>query len=332
MKELISKQMRSNFKHLLDIDNLTSNDISKLLENSSVMLEVINRDIKKVPTLRGKTIITLFYESSTRTRVSFEQAGKILSADVINITTSTSSTQKGESLYDTALTLQAMKPDILVIRHPHSGAPHFLANHIETSVINAGDGTHAHPTQTLLDLFTIKKQLGSIENKKVTIVGDIRYSRVARSNIWGLVKMGANVTLCAPSTLIHKKTFGPCIESENHPFNMVQIESDLLKAINGADVIMPLRLQKERQTHGHLPTLREYSRRYGISNSKMAHANPEAIVMHPGPMNEGVEIDPDVAHGRQSVIEDQVTNGVAIRMALLHSISSGNIMTPETSN
>ena len=325
-------ETETRIKNLLDVDALTTDDIEMLLDNSSAMLEVLTRDIKKVPVLRGKTIITLFYESSTRTRVSFEQAGKILSADVINISANTSSAKKGESLFDTALTIQAMKADIVIIRHPHSGAPHFLARHLNTSIINAGDGTHAHPTQTLLDLFTIKKHLGQIENRKITIVGDIRYSRVARSNIWGLIKMGATVTLCAPSTLIQKESFGPGSICEPHPFNRVEIESDLGKAIKGADVVMPLRLQKERQSHGHLPTLREYSRRYGISSEKMHAANPHALVMHPGPMNEGVEIDPDVAHGHQSVIEDQVTNGVAVRMSLLHAVSSGSIKTLETSN
>jgi aspartate carbamoyltransferase catalytic subunit len=327
-----SFETKTRIKNLLDVDTLSTNDIEMILDNSSAMLEVLARDIKKVPTLRGKTIITLFYESSTRTRVSFEQAGKILSADVINVSTNTSSTKKGESLYDTALTIQAMKADILVIRHPHSGAPHFLARHLKTSIINAGDGTHAHPTQTLLDLFTIKKHLGQIKNKKITIVGDIQYSRVARSNIWGLLKMGASVTLCAPSTLIQKNSFGPGIRSENHPFNIVEIQPDIEKALKEADVVMPLRLQKERQSHGHLPTLREYSRRYGISSSRMSIANPDALVMHPGPMNEGVEIDSDVARGHQSVIEDQVTNGVAVRMSLLHAVSSGSIKTMGSSN
>ncbi|MCI0437677.1 MAG: aspartate carbamoyltransferase catalytic subunit [Chloroflexi bacterium] len=309
-------------RHVLDLDDFSTEEIEAVMQNTDVMKEVLHREIKKVPTLRGKTIITLFYEASTRTRVSFEQAGKILSADVINISGSGSSVEKGESLYNTALTIQAMNADIIVIRHPHSGAPHFLARYLDASVINAGDGAHAHPTQALLDLYTIKKRLGRIEGVKVVIVGDILYSRVARSDLWGLTKMGASVVLCAPPTLLPPDFLNGYRSVEGHPFASVRIETNVDKALEGADVVMALRLQLERQHAGHLPTLREYSRMYGISPRRLELANPNALVMHPGPMNEGIEIDPEVAHGAMSVIEEQVTNGVAIRMALLYMLAT----------
>ena len=310
-------------RHILDLDDFSREEIETVLQNTEVMREVLQRDIKKVPTLRGKTVITVFYEASTRTRVSFEQAGKILSADVINVSGSGSSVEKGESLYNTALTLQAMNADIIVIRHPHSGAPHFLARFLNSAVINAGDGMHAHPTQALLDLFTIRSHFGKVEGLKVVIVGDLLYSRVARSNLWGLTKMGANVTLCAPPTLIPSDFLGG-IESNGgaseHPFSGVRVETNVERALADADVVMALRLQTERQLAGHLPTLREYSRMYGINPRRMQFAKPNALVMHPGPMNEGIEIDPEVAHGAQAVIEEQVTNGVAVRMALLYAV------------
>ena len=311
-------------RHILDLDDFTREEIVEVLQNTEVMREVLQRDIKKVPTLRGKTIITLFYEASTRTRVSFEQAGKILSADVINVSGSGSSVEKGESLYNTALTLQAMNADIIVVRHPHSGAPHFLSRFLNSSVINAGDGTHAHPTQALLDLYTIREHYGKVEGLKVVIVGDLLYSRVARSNLWGLTKMGADVTLCAPPTLIPSDFLGGIGNdiddgSSAHPFAGVKIETNVERALADADVVMALRLQSERQEAGHLPTLREYSRMYGITPRRMQLAKPDALVMHPGPMNEGIEIDPEVAHGAQAVIEEQVTNGVAVRMALLYA-------------
>ncbi len=309
-------------RHVLDLDDYSKDEIEAVMQNTDVMKEVLHREIKKVPTLRGKTIITLFYEASTRTRVSFEQAGKILSADVINISGSGSSVEKGESLYNTALTIQAMNADIIVIRHPHSGAPHFLARYLDASVINAGDGAHAHPTQALLDLYTINKHLGKIEGVKVVIVGDILYSRVARSDLWGLTKMGASVVLCAPPTLLPSDFLNGYRSVEGHPFASVQIETSVEKALEGADVVMALRLQLERQHAGHLPTLREYSRMYGINPQRLELARPNALVMHPGPMNEGIEIDPEVAHGATSVIEEQVTNGVAIRMALLYMIAT----------
>lgn len=311
-------------RHVLDLDDFSAEEINAVLQNADAMKEVLQRDIKKVPTLRGKSVITLFYESSTRTRVSFEQAGKILSADVINVSSSGSSTDKGESLYNTALTLQAMNADIIVMRHPDSGAPHFLSRFLDASVINAGDGQHAHPTQSLLDMYTIKENLGEIAGLKVVIVGDVLYSRVARSNLWGLTKMGANVVICGPPTLMPTDFLNGGKAIEGHPFGAVTVEPSLEKALEDADVVMTLRLQMERQQAGHLPSLREYSKIYGINQKRLDLAKPGALVMHPGPMNEGVEIDPDVAHGTRSVIEAQVTNGVAVRMALLYSVATPN--------
>ena len=311
-------------RHVLDLDDFSRREIEEVFQNADAMREVMNRDIKKVPTLRGKTVITLFTEASTRTRVSFEQAGKILSADVINVSGSGSSADKGESLYNTALTLQAMNADIIIIRHSHSGAPHFLARHLDACVLNAGDGAHAHPTQGLLDMYTMRNYFGQVEGLKVAMVGDILYSRVARSNLWGLTKMGADVTLCAPPTLLPSDMLNGArtANADGHPFASVRIERDVERALDGADVVYALRLQIERQRAGHLPSLREYSRVYGINERRLALAKPDALVMHPGPMNEGVEIDPAVAHGASSVIQEQVTNGVAIRMALLYSVAT----------
>ena len=309
-------------RHVLDMDDFSRQEIEDTFQNADAMREVMNREIKKVPTLRGKTVITLFTEASTRTRVSFEQAGKILSADVINVSGSGSSVEKGESLYNTALTLQAMNADIIVIRHGHSGAPHFLARHLDACVINAGDGAHAHPTQALLDMYTMRNYFGRVEGLKVSIIGDILYSRVARSNLWGLITMGAEVTLCAPPTLLPQDMLDRRADVEGHPFANVRIVTDIESALEGADVVYALRLQLERQQAGHLPSLREYSREYGINEERLKLASPGALVMHPGPMNEGVEIDPAVAHGTRSVIEEQVTNGVAIRMALLYSVAT----------
>ncbi|MCL0028956.1 aspartate carbamoyltransferase catalytic subunit [Dehalococcoidia bacterium] len=314
--------MRRGRRHILDLDDFSRDEIMQVLRNADAMAEVLNRDIKKVPALRGKTVMTLFYEASTRTRVSFEQAGKILSADVINVSVGDSSVEKGESLYNTALTLQAMKADIIVMRHGHSGAPHFLARHLDSCVINAGDGTHAHPTQAMLDLYTIRDHLGDIEGLRVAIVGDIMHSRVARSNIWGLTTMGASVVLCGPPTLLPLEYLNRDEARLEPPIPGLEIETNVERALDGADVVMVLRLQLERQKGGHLPTLREYSRMYGIDSERMKLANQNALVMHPGPMNEGVEIDPEVAHGAQSVVEDQVSNGVAIRMALLYGMGA----------
>ena len=308
-------------RHVLDLDDFTVDEINLIIENSASMKEILSRDIKKVPALRGKTIITLFYEPSTRTRVSFEQAGKILSADVINITGGGSSVEKGETLYNTARTIEAMNADLIIIRHPHSGAANFLSKRIGSSIINAGDGTHAHPTQSLVDLFTIKSHTGSIKNLKVVIVGDLLYSRVSRSNLWGLTKMGAHVVLCGPRTLVPIDFQNKLREQVGHPFSKVEVEDNIERALKDADVVMALRLQRERQRAGHLPSLREYSRLFGINERRLALAKPNALLMHPGPMNEGIEITSDVARGVNSVIEEQVTNGVAVRMALLYNLS-----------
>ena len=309
-------------RHILDIDDYTAPEIEEVLDNAEAMQEILERDIRKVPALRGRTIITAFHEPSTRTRVSFEQAGKILSADVINVSGSGSSVEKGESLYNTALTLQAMNADVIVVRHSHAGAPHFLARHLRSAIINAGDGGHAHPTQAMLDIYTIRRHYGRVAGLRVAIVGDILYSRVARSNLWGLTTMGASVVLCAPPTLLPVDMVNGRWATEEHPFAAVDVETSVERALEGADVVMALRLQQERQSAGHLPSLREYSRVYGINSRRLELAKPDALVMHPGPMNEGVEIDPDVAHGVQSVVEEQVTNGVAVRMALLYGLAT----------
>lgn len=303
-------------RHILDLDDFTREEIELVLETADAMKEILGREIKKVPTLRGKTLVTMFYEPSTRTRVSFEQAAKSLSADVINLSASGSSTEKGESLIDTARTIQALGADVIVMRHYHAGAPYLIAQHVNVSVINGGDGCHAHPTQGLLDLYTIREYLGTVEGVKVVIIGDILHSRVARSNIWGLTKMGAKVVLCAPPTLVPVGLGPPAFPS-------VTMEPNLDCALGGADVVMPLRLQKERQQRGLLPSIREYIQFYQLDSRRLSKAKPEALVLHPGPMNEGVEITPEVAHGAQSVIEEQVTNGVAVRMALLYLLVGG---------
>lgn len=313
-------------RHVLDLDDFTTAEIDAVLTTADGMLEVLGRSIKKVPSLRGKVVMTLFYEESTRTRVSFEQAGKLLSADVINISASASSAAKGESLLNTALTLQAMRADLIVIRHPHAGAPYFLARHLEsTGVVNAGDGRHAHPTQGLLDLFTMRRHLGSLEGVKVVIVGDVLHSRVARSNIWGLTAAGARVTLCGPPTLLPLDMLRPSGTSSpaSYPLAQVEVETDLEQAIEGADVVMALRLQHERQASGMLPSLREYTRRWQVNEERMRKAKDGALVMHPGPLNEGIEISSSLAHGAASLIEEQVTNGAALRMALLYWLLAG---------
>jgi aspartate carbamoyltransferase catalytic subunit len=319
-------------KHVLDLDDFTPSEIWALLESSRGMEEVLHRDIKKVPALRGRVVVTLFYEASTRTRVSFEQAGKVLSADVINVSTSGSSVEKGESLLNTGLTLQAMGVDAIVVRHPHSGAPNLLARHLDrVGVINAGDGTHAHPTQALLDLYTVWKKLGRLEGLKVVIVGDVLHSRVARSNLWGFTRMGAGLVLCGPPTLLplellrcNEEAGGPSAEGPSLP--SVEVDTDLDRAIQDADVVMALRLQAERQSAeggGFLPSLREYVRRWQVTRERLDRAKPGALLMHPGPMNEGIEISSSVAHGGSSVIEEQVANGVAVRMAVLYQLAAG---------
>jgi aspartate carbamoyltransferase catalytic subunit len=306
--------------HLLDLDDLSSAEITELLDSAEGMLEITGRDVRKTPALRGKTIITMFFENSTRTRVSFEQAGKIMGADVINVTASASSVSKGESLLNTVKTLQAMQIDALVVRHPHSGAPYFISNHTDAAVVNAGDGTHAHPTQSLLDLFTVRNHVGDMSGKKIAIVGDVLYSRVARSNIIAFQKMGAEVTVSCPNTLIPDEwQLGSTLGDETG-FGGLRLANNVDEAVDSADVVMALRIQQERQDAGHLPSLREYSDRWGINSARMALANDDALLMHPGPMNEGVEIASDVAHGAQSVVEEQVRNGVAVRMAVLYAL------------
>ena len=317
--------VRKRRRPVLDLDDFSQQEILEVLESAEGMSEVLHRDIKKVPALRGRVVVTLFYEASTRTRISFEEAGKILSADVINMSASGSSTEKGESLLNTGLTIQAMGVDIIVIRHPHSGAPYLLAQHLDrVGIINAGDGIHAHPTQALLDLYTVKEKLGRLEGLKIVIVGDVLHSRVARSNIWGFVKMGAQVILCGPSTLLPLDMLRPSgNDDQDNPLASVQVETNLDRALEGADVVMALRLQAERQNGGFLPSMREYIRRWQVTEARLSRANPDALVMHPGPMNEGIEISSTLAHGGRSVIEQQVTNGVAIRMALLYHLSAG---------
>ena len=302
-------------RNVLDLDDFSVAEIEAVLDTATAMKDVLRRPIKKVPTLRGKTLVTLFYEASTRTRVGFEVAAKALGADTVSVAAETSSVTKGESLIDTIRTLQALGADFVVMRHHQAGAPYVVAGEVSASVINAGDGWHAHPTQALLDLFTIRERLGRISGLRVAIIGDILHSRVARSNLWGLTLMGADVVLCGPPTLLPVASF-----CEGLPWK-VERTYRLDEALDGADVVMLLRMQLERQTGGLFPSLREYVRTYALTEERLARARPGALVMHPGPMNEGVEIDPRVARGAQSVIEAQVTNGVAVRMALLYLLS-----------
>jgi len=305
-------------RHVLDLDDFNKAEIETLLDSAEAMRKVLGRDIKKVPMLRGKVILTMFLEASTRTRVSFEQAGKMLSADVINISGSGSSAEKGESLLNTALTLQAMHADLIIIRSSQSGAPYFLARNLDSvSVVNAGDGMHAHPSQALLDLMTMRRNIGDLAGKKVVIIGDVLHSRVARSDIYGLAAMGASVVLSGPPTMIPLELLRGT--SEHFPA-CVSVQPNLDKAIENADVVMALRIQKERGSGGLLPSIREYSRRWQVTDARLARAKPGALVMHPGPMNEGVEISSSIAHGPGAQIEEQVTNGVAIRMALLYQM------------
>jgi aspartate carbamoyltransferase catalytic subunit len=302
-------------RNVLDLDDFSVAEIETVLETARAMKDVLQRPIKKVPTLRGKTLVTLFYEASTRTRVGFEVAAKALGADTVSVAASSSSVTKGESLIDTIRTLQALGADFVVMRHHQAGAPYLVADEVSASVVNAGDGWHAHPTQALLDLFTIKERLGRLDGLRVAIVGDVLHSRVARSNLWGLTRMGASVVLCGPPTMLPSPSFGAGLPWE------VDCTYRLEEALEGADVVMVLRMQLERQTGGLFPSLREYAKVYGLTEERLAWARPGALVMHPGPMNEGVEIDPRVARGVQSVIETQVTNGVAVRMAVLYLLS-----------
>jgi len=307
--------MKLGKKDILGIREMSVDDINLILETAESFLEISTRDIKKVPTLRGKSVINLFYEASTRTRTSFEIAGKRLSADTINISASTSSVVKGETLMDTARNLEAMNPDIIVIRHSAAGAPHLLAGLVSQSIINAGDGAHEHPSQALLDMMTIKAKKGKIAGLKIALVGDILHSRVARSNIYGLSKMGAQVVVAGPATMLPRD-----IEQMG-----VKAYTKLEDAIAEADVVMMLRIQLERQKQNIFPSLREYAQHYCLNRNNIKLAKDDVIVMHPGPMNRGVEISPDIADDTNySVILDQVNNGVAVRMALLYLLSGGN--------
>jgi aspartate carbamoyltransferase catalytic subunit len=300
-------------RHLLSIDDVSAEDIVRILDVAESFREVGTRVIKKVPALRGRTVVNLFYENSTRTRISFELAAKRLSADVINFSTGGSSVSKGESLKDTALTLQAMGADAIVIRHSSSGAPHTLTRWVKGSVLNAGDGTHEHPTQALLDLYTMRERLGRIEGLRVAIVGDVLHSRVARSLSLGLVKMGAEVALVGPPTLIPPEA----------PAWGVQVTYDIESVLPKLDVCYVLRVQRERQRQQFVPSVREYARLFGLTNARVGMLPEGALIMHPGPMNRGVEIASDVADLPQSVIEDQVTNGIAVRMSLLYLMLGG---------
>ena len=298
-------------RHLLGIKNITAGDIELILDTAASFKEVINRPIKKVPSLRDVTIANVFFENSTRTRLSFELAEKRLSADVVNFSASGSSVKKGETLLDTINNILAMKVDMVVMRHASAGAPHFLSRHIKANIVNAGDGTHEHPTQALLDSFTIREKLGDLAGRKVALIGDILHSRVALSNIYALKKMGAEVTVCGPSTLIPKY-----ITSLG-----VTVESDVRKTLAWCDVANVLRIQLERQQLKYFPSLREYTLYYGINRSMLEELNKEIILMHPGPINRGVELSSDAADSGHSVILDQVENGVAVRMAVLYLLA-----------
>ncbi|HYZ11494.1 MAG TPA: aspartate carbamoyltransferase catalytic subunit [Actinomycetota bacterium] len=300
-------------KHLLSVTQLGPEDITRVLDTAESFREVGTRVIKKVPALRGRTVVNLFYENSTRTRISFEIAAKRLSADVINFSTSGSSVAKGESLKDTALTLQAMGADAIVIRHSSSGSPHTLTRWVEASVINAGDGTHEHPTQAFLDLYTIREHFASFEGLRIAVVGDVLHSRVARSTTHALVRMGAEVTLVGPPTLI----------PPDAPAWGAQVSHDLDEVLPKLDVCYLLRVQSERQRQQYFPSVREYSRLFGLTRDRVESLPEGALIMHPGPMNRGVEIASDVADLPRSVIVDQVTNGIAVRMALLYLMLAG---------
>lgn len=300
-------------RDILGLQTMSTEEINLVLATAKEMKNVINRDIKKLPTLRGKSVINLFFEPSTRTRTSFELAGKYLGADVVNITTSASSVVKGESLRDTLLTVEAMGVDAIVMRHEAEGAAHYASQVVKPVIINAGDGAHEHPTQGLLDLYTIKEKKGSLEGLKVVIVGDILHSRVARSNIIGLQKLGAHVHIAGPATLLPRD-----IDKAG-----VTVHDNVETALVQADVVNVLRIQKERQEKGLFPTAREYARIFGVNSQRLKLAKPNALVMHPGPMNRGLEIAPDVAYSEQSAIQEQVQNGLAIRMALLYLVLTG---------
>jgi len=305
--------MSWNRKHLLDIQSLSAEEILTVLDTARAFKAVGERAVKKVPALRGKTVVNLFVEPSTRTRISFELAAQRLTADVINFSAESSSLKKGETLKDTARNLEALNADIIVMRHSASGAPHFLARFLRASVVNAGDGAHEHPTQALLDTFTVREKKGKIAGLNVTILGDILYSRVARSNIWALTKLGARVTLCGPATLVPRV------------FEQMgcRVTYNVDEAIEGADIINLLRIQHERQRQTMFPSIGEYTSLFGLTKARMARTKPEALIMHPGPINRGVEIDSEIADSSRSVILDQVTNGLAVRMAVLFLVNGG---------
>jgi aspartate carbamoyltransferase catalytic subunit len=305
--------MRFARKHILDMTSLSAGEIRHILDTAGRMKEISKRPIKKVPTLRGKTVVQFFYEASTRTKSSFDIAAKRLSADSLSFSKSSSSMVKGETLLDTVKTIEAMQPDVVVIRHSSAGAPHMLARLIKPAVINAGDGMHAHPTQALLDMLTVREKKGRLQGLRLAIVGDIAHSRVARSNIEGFRKMGAEVVLCGPPTMIP-------LGIEHYGARVV---TRMEEAIREADVVMMLRIQKERQRPFLMPSEREYARLYGLTVERLTIAKPDVVVMHPGPINRGVEIDPEVADGPFSVILEQVDNGVAVRMALLYLVLGG---------
>lgn len=305
--------MQFDKKDILDIASLTPDEITLILDTAQGMKEISERPVKKVPTLRGKTIILFFQEPSTRTKLSFDTAAKRLSADSISISKSSSSIVKGETLIDTAKNLEAMKPDVIVLRHSSSGAPHLIAKRLGASVINAGDGIHAHPSQALLDMLSVREKKGRLKGLNVSIIGDIAHSRVARSDITGFSKMGANVSICAPGTMIPRG-----VEELG-----CKVRSDIDSCIEDADVIMMLRIQKERQGNILFPTEREYASLYGLNKARLNLAKKDVLIMHPGPMNRGVEIASDVADSDCSIILEQVTNGVALRMALFYLVAGG---------
>jgi aspartate carbamoyltransferase catalytic subunit len=300
-------------KHLLGLENVEKRDIELILDTAESFKEIIDRDVKKVPTLRGKSVVNLFYEPSTRTRTSFELAGKYLSADTINFSSSGSSVQKGESLKDTAKTLEMMGIDAVVIRHSSSGAAEFLSRHVGVPVINAGDGTHEHPTQALLDMLTVREKIGRLSGLKVAVLGDILHSRVARSNIFGFTKMGSEVYVAGPATLMPKE-----IERLG-----AKLAKNMDEAVEGADVVMALRIQLERQKKGLFPSQREYAKFFGVDKIRLSLAKPDALLLHPGPVNRGVELSSEVMDGDRSVINEQVKSGVAIRMAVLYLLIGG---------
>lgn len=305
-------EQRWTRKDLLSLEDLADWEINLILDTAQEFKKVSERKVKKVPALRGKTVVNFFVEPSTRTRISFELAEQRLSADIINVNASSSSISKGETLLDTAKNIEALQVDLIVMRHSAAGAPNFIANRLKSGVINAGDGAHSHPTQALLDLFTIREKKGSIKGLNVAIIGDILHSRVARSDLWGLLSLGANVTLAGPATLVPR---------EFAKIDRVRVCHNMREAIEGADVINLLRIQHERQRAGFFPSIGEYSAVFGLNKETMKYVKPDALIMHPGPINRGVELDSSIADGDQSVILEQVTNGLAVRMAVLFLVA-----------